>query len=492
MASNHHVVLLPCSLDDSFELLLSRAIDLTKDESNQVSILYCRGELNKCCILNPLSLKSICHSCIYVTEKAISNFCLQDHATGINIRSDAGKKPYLEQPYSTSRVCQDSSALSISTTVSSIYRTSFSYFRQKGSINFLFKLLLRNIKQQAPIYSSVICDALEAFLLCNNKITDVNIYNGRYYPFMQIKDLCVAKKLDFSIIEFCGNRRSEMWISKNTLPHSLSEQRYRLDAALANPRLKESDGYSFFINKRDGIPTTDVSYGPVKSKPFIVPEGISDIIAIFLSSPDEFIAFGDEWLTPYSLDPASFVTELRRSLPSNYLICVRFHPNQEKDKTGSSQHQMRLLCALEGCYVVLPSSPISSYSILDQSSFSITFGSTIGLEATFWNKPSIDAGIQLWSHLSDVIYTVSNPDEAIYLIKNKVPPKSRKLASRIGAYLMSPTEKNITCFSRHPIHSYSLCSGVSYLPIKRATVGFFLNKVIGIIFAGKHIFGKKI
>lgn len=490
MTPNNFIVLLPCSLEDSFELLLSRAIDLRKDEENSVTVLYCKGAVNRFCMSNPLGLKTVCRSCVYVSERAITDFCLQSNAVAINIKDYLNLESKSICLFSSSSSFRESIELSVSSTLGSLYQTNSLSAIQ--AYQFLpLRLLVRSILEQAAAYSSIICNSIEIFLEQQKANIEVNIYNGRYYPYMPIRDLCRTKKIDYCIIEFIGKRCSEMWISRNVIPHSLAEQRSRLEAALLNPQLNESDGHSFFQNRRAGIPTTDVSFTADRSSQFGLPKQ-KKLVSIFLSSPYEFIAFGDEWLAQYSLNPVPFILSIREGLPSNYLVCVRFHPNQKRDRSGATQIQIEALNACKNLVVVPPESPISSYSILDQSSYSITLGSTMGLEATYWNIPSIEAGIQIWSHLSEVIYSALTPEEALRLILNQVPPKSRELATRIGSYLMNPPRKNETCFSRHPHHSYSLCCGFSYLKAKRLTLGFLLNKLISTLFAQNPIFGKKI
>jgi len=78
-----------------------------------------------------------------------------------------------------------------------------------------------------------------------------------------------------------------------------------------------------------------------------------------------------------------------------------------------------------------PGESIDSYCLLDACEKVITFRSTIGVEASFWGKPSILIGQSFYSQL-DCAYQPQSIDELFQLIKTTISPKFQLGALKYG------------------------------------------------------------
>ena len=114
---------------------------------------------------------------------------------------------------------------------------------------------------------------------------------------------------------------------------------------------------------------------------------------------------------------------------------LRIHPNLK----GLPFHYHMGLYELNypNLTVIPADSDISSYALIDAADKVITFGSTMGIESTYWNKPSISIGFAFYRSLN-VVYTPKNEDELWKLIDNKeLPPIDSERCLPYGFFYMS-------------------------------------------------------
>ena len=92
-------------------------------------------------------------------------------------------------------------------------------------------------------------------------------------------------------------------------------------------------------------------------------------------------------------------------------------------------------------FTLIPSdSKISTYALIDNCEKVLTFGSTAGIEATFWGKPSIMAGASMYLHL-DAVYRPKTHEELLQMLTAQLKPKSKEDAIKYGYYFNTFGEK---------------------------------------------------
>ena len=78
--------------------------------------------------------------------------------------------------------------------------------------------------------------------------------------------------------------------------------------------------------------------------------------------------------------------------------------------------------------IIQPDSPISSYALMDACEKSISFGSTMGIEATYWKRPSILYGKSYYM-LTNCTYVPKSLNELMELLLDRdLPPLPRESA----------------------------------------------------------------
>ena len=156
-------------------------------------------------------------------------------------------------------------------------------------------------------------------------------------------------------------------------------------------------------------------------------------IAVFISSDDEFAAAGEEWRNRiYPAGQAHAIAALARVLevrdPSLHLW-VRVHPNLK----GVQNEATRQLMQLQGPNISLiaADSEVGSYALLDACEKVLTFGSTVGIEAVFWGKPSVLAGPAFYQYLPGCVVPQTH-QEVVDALCARLPVPDRLGALQYG------------------------------------------------------------
>ena len=123
---------------------------------------------------------------------------------------------------------------------------------------------------------------------------------------------------------------------------------------------------------------------------------------------------------PLFTNQIEIITSIAKSLPSGYNLYVKEHPMMII-RAWRSISDYKQIMSLPNVTLIHPS--VKSDSIIEKSSLVISINSTSGLEAGFYNKPSITLSDQDFSYLSFVnqIKTLQNiPDAIKTSLKKKV------------------------------------------------------------------------
>lgn len=266
---------------------------------------------------------------------------------------------------------------------------------------------------------------------------EVIIYNGRHIQAFPMVDLCRKRKISFKCFEFgCRVDRYHLFI--DTTPHSIVSRQATMFEMWdqTEPTVRISKAIAWYENKRGRIKTNDKVYtaGQDVGK---LPPGFdlsTKNIAIFNSSEDEMKTI-QEWKT----DLFDSQNEAIRSIleatkdDAGLHFYLRVHPNLKDVKNDQMKELLHL--AYDHLTIIPPENQVDSYALVDAADAVVTFGSSIGLEASYWEKPSILYGKSFYQGL-DAVYEPANFKELLSLIRTPdLPPKPSGNALPFAYYI---------------------------------------------------------
>jgi hypothetical protein len=282
--------------------------------------------------------------------------------------------------------------------------------------------------------------AVHRFLGINGSYDRVYIFNGRFACTRGALRACHAAGIQVVKTHERGATINEFDLYENSLPHSRDVWHRRIEAAWS----EESDcirrveiGEQFYLESRSGTPIGWKSFVLGQSEGRL-PDGWDASrtnVAIYNSSEDEFAGLGDEWKNPvYEIQSQGIekiVSESLKRYPNMHFY-LRVHPNLTNVKNADLTRLLNFQSP--NFTVVLPDSPVSTYSLMDAADKVLSFGSTVGIEATYWGKVSILAGRCFYENL-DAVHVANSHAEVMSLLAQDLLPCSRTNALKYGYYM---------------------------------------------------------
>jgi hypothetical protein len=284
------------------------------------------------------------------------------------------------------------------------------------------------------------CDLFE-----KEKPDRVYAMNGRHLQYRAFLNAARKHQINCKMHERGGDKDRYM-LFDNDLPHNRAFwNRILLDYSrqFPDPAL-EGIGCDFFEKKRKGVELNYKSFVDSQIRN-LVPENLHQVkgkkIAVFLSSEFEFAAVSPEWLEkPYADQNAGIVQITREMLaidPEAHFF-IRVHPNMSGHRNENLDFLLN--SRFPNATVISPESKISSYSLMDSCDLVLTFGSTMGIEACYWGKPSILAGKSYYQVLGAAYQGLTHQEVLGFLIR-PCEVKPRSLAVIYGAAMSTFGEK---------------------------------------------------
>ena len=291
-------------------------------------------------------------------------------------------------------------------------------------------LITRAIKSTLKIYLNF------SQFIRDNKISNVYIFNGRFSLTAAIVYLCSLNSIKYSIHERASDLEKFLVIQNKSLS-STSNYKMRVESHWNNSSMirRELIGHDFFKSRRNGIIKNWRPYLNLDSVDSIekFPKN-KKIVTIFMSSESEFYSNFD-WKTFPLENQIEVIKEIINNFDENsdFYFYVRAHPNQQKeleniyfDASWFSKSHVKFFMA---------NSNVDSYQLLFESNVVIHFGSTIGLESTYWGIPSIALRASIYAGVDDIWYFPKDFGELFDLMKaNDLPAKDRLNALKCGFY----------------------------------------------------------
>jgi hypothetical protein len=300
-----------------------------------------------------------------------------------------------------------------------------------------------DIKQHYHLFLNHTKAALEVYCSFLNRLEEdrpdlLYIFNGR---LAQVKAAFrAANKLNIPCyIHERGNNVDRYGVFKNHLPHDIRKMGELMRSFWnENPDVEEKKKLAafFYEKRRNGILLSWKSFTD-KQTAGLLPEDFDPQkrnMVFFNSSDFEFAAIGPEWNHKIYKDQYDGIITICRDMAvyDDIHFYLRIHPNLATADPGNFEKISNINAP--NLTLIMPDSPIDSYHLLDAAEKVITFGSTMGMEATWWNKPSILAGPCLYENLKAVHRPGTHQELMDLLLNPELEPCDRADASVFGYF----------------------------------------------------------
>lgn len=309
-------------------------------------------------------------------------------------------------------------------------------------------------------------------LIDKEKFDLIILHNGRFAIYKPVLNLAQNLKIEYICTEAYLDSKGR--ITKNyfynDIPHNLKPYEEKFLEAWQNANKdgidREKIGKSFFDRRRNAQGTGDKIYTKDQDKDQFVEDWDEnkENIVIFNSSENEFYAVSGDFakgkVFPSQLTGIRSIVEHYKDDKSKHFY-LRVHPNLIPVKYAYHLDLYKL--DYPNLTVIPADSPISSYALLDKADKVITFGSTMGIEATYARKPSICIGPSFYEML-DVAYHPKSFEGIWSLLDDK------KLAHKYSANVL------IYGYFFMAIYNSIICDNLKYVNGKRLTYSLFGKK----------------
>lgn len=190
----------------------------------------------------------------------------------------------------------------------------------------------------------------------------------------------------------------------------------------ANPLDRDLLSHQFFKLRRAGDGIGWHSFTSEQKKGLIVNRvpGKRRLV-YFTSSDDEYAAVSDAYKPGPWPDQLAAVRDLisAKNTYSDLELVIRIHPHLKKKSAAERARWSSL--KNYGLIIIGPNEKVDSYALIDSADIVATFGSTIGIEAAYWGKPSLLLGPCAYGNLGAVV-VVKDKNEIERLLDPEAPP----------------------------------------------------------------------
>lgn len=418
-----------CLIEEAEEQL-SKGFDVT--------FAFCGG-FAKTCYVNPTSSPVICAFCRWNQRRLLKRF--QGRCKTIELSSPL-KSDRIPFVYGNEK---DIKAIKYKN-VSVGYGVLSSYISLTRNPE---PIINSETKKYFDILLEDTCRSVDYFeyLLETEKPDTVSIFNGRWYEQKAAFDLSKHNHIPLRVNEVVGGFRSRTdnlrYIYHNCMPHDIAnmtktiQQLWDYSDEPIEEKIKK--GKDFFERRRHGIIAGDRVYTGKQKKgsiPNVDPSKKN--IVIFNSSEDEFASIGEDFeslsLFDSQLDGINYICEELRNKP--YHIYLRVHPNLSKITYRYHIELYNLEAKYDNLTVIPADAQCDSYALLDIADKVVVFGSSLGIEACYWNKPVILLRASFYYYLG-ACYIPKSKKEVIEMIQQDLIPKEQLPAIKYGYMIMN-------------------------------------------------------
>jgi hypothetical protein len=253
----------------------------------------------------------------------------------------------------------------------------------------------------------------------------VYVFNGRTATQLPAILLCKKLGVEYLTYEVASKENSYRLVKNSTTHEAIAIEEVNLLRFNWNAdSAKLAD--LFYRKKRDGANFENLIKFTNSQEKGTLPKAFDfnkKNIAIFNSTIDEYAAI-EGWNCMYSPDETAGIGKILESFISDdYIFYLRVHPHMKEVASSTSQllDIRELTYKFKNLHVIWPDSIVDTYALIDACEKVITFGSTVGAEATYWGKPSICAGHAPYKNFN-CVYEPHSHEELIQLLRSDLKP----------------------------------------------------------------------
>lgn len=414
-----------CDWCPHFETELELMLDLMK-KGNDVYSVACDKVFNKYCTQNKNQSSENCNRCRASYKKGLKTINFPKKNILNLSKVPAPDFPVFNTQKELSGYCVDDINLGFG-----VYSFYMSVIR-----DYLFDPVLHRQELEGYLRTSHLVLKNMEKIIDDLNPDAVYLFNGRFIEYWPIIGLCKKHKIDYYLHER-GADYTKYILVKNDLIHNPKRYHKEIDFLWENAKEPQRSDIAkkWFKDRRNGV-EQDWLVFTKEQKKNLLPDGFDptkENIAIFNSSLDEYYAFS-EWQNPISDNENDIIKDVLEHYKNDDTkhFYVRLHPNLKNVNTV----QIKEIKALEDAgyknlTIIGAEAPVDTYSLIDASDKVLTFGSTVGVEAAFLNKPSIVAGVSIYGGL-DCCYQPKTYEELFNLIDRELEPKDPKNSYPFG------------------------------------------------------------
>lgn len=295
---------------------------------------------------------------------------------------------------------------------------------------------------------------------------DFFLFNGRGIDTRVVKDFCTSKSQKINIVENVlieGDSYNIEYLGEY-LPQDIEYRSLQIEQTWGTSELKEEEkvniGSSYFEERRNGNSTTrDKIFNETWRQDFVPNIGINKRnILVLISSEDEGLAIPEILhlnLFKSQLEGVRFILDNLSNELFHFII--RIHPNLKNVKYKYHLDLLNLTTQYSNTEIISAESNINTYSIFNFSEKVVCFGSTAGIEASYFGLPVINCSATYYYNI-DAVYNPKDKSKLIELIEEKILKAKPKVnAIKFGFYMKTPhlySQENETILNKNKLLNF--------------------------------------
>lgn len=447
---------LPNSFTTNFTVVLDEIQNEIK-KGNDLFIIGCEGSINHC-EMNLSGSQFICDSCTHCLKHSLK--FIYGSYKYYTLKDFNQKSTYKDYDKELNRISSMQELKKLQYENYEVgYAVASTYISETRNHNPFFSDKYRRF------ISKLLADSI--YIYENSKIaikkikpSKIIIFNGRLHISRPVVSLAETFDIPVDILEVVGGngvKPFEKVKFENYLPHSIENNtKLIIDNWDRGCNDKENKGKTFFENRKKGVAAGDKVYIENQLKG-LLPQGFDKRkknIAIFNSSEDEMAAIGKEW--EWSFFGGNQLKAIEKILTimtpyQDYIFYIRVHPNLKNIMYNYHTDYYLLESNYKNVRVIPADSKISTYALIDHCDKIITFGSSVGIEATYWGKPSILIGKSMYMNL-DVTYNITDEKSLEnLLIDESLTAKPLSNTLKYGYFIYGRQGESFEYFDPNPL-----------------------------------------